>query len=83
MEYQRGIGWVSPPRVEIPMFDGEGVVSAQMKNLVEGNQVQEEEKEDEGVLIFPETLLRVIPRWSANNWASARLWAATTHSSEV
>ena len=58
MEYQRGIGWVSPPRVEIPMFDGEGVVSAQMKNLVEGNQVQEEEKEDEEVLIFLETLLK-------------------------
>ena len=49
---------MSPPRVEITMFDGEGVVSAQMKNLVEGNQVQEEEKEDEEVLIFLETLLK-------------------------
>ena len=55
LEYQHGIGWVSTPRVEIPMFDG-GVVLSQMKNLVEDNQVQKKEKEDEAVLIFPETL---------------------------
>ena len=58
LEYQREIGWVNLPRLEITMIEGEGVVSAQMKNLVEGNQVQEEEKEDERVMIFSETLLK-------------------------